>query len=62
MKYRLIQINENLVTHSGLSIVGQILAKTALKKRLDRSAIPQVADPTILHGDIVKSYVGLLCQ
>lgn len=62
MKYRLIQLNENLVTHSGLSIVGQMLAKTSLKKRLDRSAIPQVADPTILHSEVVKSYVGLLCQ
>lgn len=62
MKYRLIQLNENLVTHSGLSIVGQMLAKTSLKKRLDRSAIPQVADPTILHSEVIKSYVGLLCQ
>lgn len=62
MKYQLIQLNENLVTHSGLSIVGQMLAKTSLKKRLDRSAIPQVADPAILHSEVVKSYVGLLCQ
>lgn len=62
MKYRLIQINDNLVTHSGLSIVGQMLAKTSLKKRLDRSAIPKITDPTILHSEVVKSYVGLLCQ
>ncbi|SFR14698.1 hypothetical protein SAMN05660706_1331, partial [Desulfoscipio geothermicus DSM 3669] len=62
MRFIIEQSNEYLTTHSGLTFVGALIAKTDLKKRLDKSSIPGVYTPNISHGDVVTSYIGLLCQ
>jgi len=62
MKFVIEQSNEYLTTHSGLTFVGALIAKTDLKKRLDKSRIPGVYTPNISHGDVATSYIGLLCQ
>ncbi len=62
MKYRLEQSSDLLVTHTGMALVGALMAKTDLKKRLNWAALPNVFDPSITHADIIRSYIGLLCQ
>ncbi|SLM33168.1 transposase [Desulfamplus magnetovallimortis] len=53
--------NEKLVSQSGLLPVGALLEYMQLAKRL--KIIPGVhcVDPTIPHGDILSSMIGLIC-
>ena len=62
MKFVIEQSNENLTPHSGLALVGALLDKTNLKKRLNQTKIVGVANPSISHWEVITSYVGLLCQ
>lgn len=62
MRYLLEQSDETLTTHSGLSLVGLLLAKTELEKKLSRMPLSDRMAPTISHFDIIASYIGLLCQ
>jgi hypothetical protein len=54
--------NERLITASGLSIVGLLLKRTNLAKRLNESKLRDNAAPHIKNSDIVFAYLGLLCQ
>lgn len=51
-----------LTTHAGLATVGALLKHTELSKRLNRTRVKGVDVPIHSHGDVMKSYVGLLCQ
>lgn len=62
MKFILEQTEENITTHSGLSLVGLLLSKTSLKERLNQTSLPEVFTPEIPHSDIAVAYLGLLCQ
>jgi len=62
MRYLLEQSDETLTTHSGLALVGLLLSKTELEKKLSRKPLPDRTAPTISHFDIIASYIGLLCQ
>jgi len=62
MRFHLEQSDESLSTHSGLTLVGLLLSKTKLKKRLNQIPIPEIIQPQISNGDIAISYIGLLCQ
>ncbi len=62
MKFLLKQSKEELTTHSGMALVGAILAKTDLYKRLNKTKLSGVIAPDFSHGDIAFSYIGLLCQ
>ncbi len=62
MKFILEQTEENITTHSGLSLVGLLLSKTSLKKRLNQTSLPGVSAPEIPHGDVAVACLGLLCQ
>ena len=55
--------NERLITPSGLTLVGGALGKSDLVKRANRMAIDQKrSQPQIKNGDILLTYIGLLCQ
>jgi len=54
--------DEHLTSHSGLALIGALLNRTELGARLDVVMLPGCREPKILHGDIVKSMVGLLCM
>ncbi|MBC7074837.1 MAG: hypothetical protein H5T98_01940 [Syntrophomonadaceae bacterium] len=58
MKFAIKQSSEYLITHSGFTFVGALIAKTDLKKRLDKSRIPGVYTPNISHGDVAISCQG----
>jgi hypothetical protein len=52
---------EYLSSHSGLSLVGALLARANLKNRLNAINLPQCCEPGISHGDVVYAMLGLLC-
>ncbi len=62
MRYLLEQSDETLATHSGLALVGMMLDRTELKKRLNRMPLPDRGEPEISNFDVAASYLGLLCQ
>ena len=55
--------NERLVTPSGLNIVGGMLGKSDFVKRCNRISVDKKrSEPQIKDGDILLTYIGLLCQ
>lgn len=53
--------DEHLSSHSGLALIGALLSKTGLKKRLSATVLRGCKNPVISHHDIVYSMTGLLC-
>lgn len=51
-----------LTTHAGLTTVGALTAHTELHRRLNQSNLKELRFPIHSHGDVMKSYLGLLCQ
>lgn len=51
-----------LTTHAGLATVGALVAHTNLRKRLNHTKVKDMESPIHSHADVVKSYLGLLCQ
>ena len=55
--------NDRLITPSGLTLVGGALGKSDLVKRSNRMAVDKKrSQPQIKNGDILLTYIGLLCQ
>ena len=55
--------NERLITPSGLTLVGAALGKSDLVKRSNHMAVDKKrSQPQIKNGDILLTYIGLLCQ
>lgn len=55
--------NERLITPSGLTLVGDALGKSDLVKRANRMKVDNKrSQPQIKNGDILLTYIGLLCQ
>lgn len=63
MKIKFVRSKELILsTHAGLATVGALLAHTGLTKRLNRSRLTKAESPFHSHSDVMKSYIGLLCQ
>lgn len=63
MKIQFIQSKELLLTtHAGLTTVGALLSHTNLVKKLNKTKVKGMEYPLHSHGDVMKSYLGLLCQ
>lgn len=55
--------DERLITPSGISLVDGILGKSDLVKRCNRMSVTdRRSQPQIKNGDILLTYIGLLCQ
>lgn len=56
--------NERIISPSGLAIVGGMLGKSDLVRRLNRIPVDakKRSEPQIKNGDIVLTYIGLLAQ
>ena len=55
--------DERLITPSGLVFVGQILGKSAFVKKINRAPISSdYLQKQIKNGDILLTYIGMLCQ
>jgi len=62
-KLEVIFTNERLITPSGLSIVGGLLGRSDFVRHSNRMPLQQKrSEPQIKNGDILLSYIGLLCQ
>jgi hypothetical protein len=53
--------DEHLTSHSGLALVGALMGRTELGSRVSGVTLPGCQEPKIVHGDIAKSMIGLLC-
>ena len=63
MKAKIVATKEIISTHGGNLLIGGLLARTTLSERLNilsNGVIPTAGG--ISTGDVVRSYVGLLCQ
>lgn len=55
--------NERLITPSGLNIIGGMLGKSDFVKRCNRIPVDKKrSEAQIKDGDVLLSYIGLLCQ
>lgn len=63
MKIKFVRSKELILsTHAGLATVGALLAHTRLTKRLNHTRLSEMENPYHSHADVMKSYIGLLCQ
>jgi len=54
--------NERLITPSGLSIVGAMLGKSDFVANCNSQTTGKRSEPYIKNGDVLLTYIGLLCQ
>lgn len=55
--------DERLITPSGLVFVGQILGKSSFVKKINRAPISKdYLQKQIKNGDVLLTYIGMLCQ
>ena len=60
---KVVPSNERLITPSGLTLVGGALGKSDLVKRCNRIPVDHKrSQPQIKNGDILLTYIGLLCE
>jgi hypothetical protein len=64
MKKFVVQFSdERLITPSGISLVGSMLGKSDLVKHCNRMSVTDKrSQPQIKNGDILLTYIGLICQ
>ena len=62
-RFKVVLSNERILSPSGLGIVGGMLAKSDFVKRCNRIPVDKKrSEPQIKNGDILLTYIGLLCQ
>lgn len=62
MKIEFKRVKDLLTGFAGLGGIGSLIELTQLKQRLDQTHLKQNPKPDISHGNVVTSYLGLLCQ
>jgi hypothetical protein len=55
------QGEETLTSHSGLALIGALLARTNLQEKLNSMDLPGCHHPKISHADMVFAMLGLIC-
>jgi len=60
MRFVIEETNEFITGHAGLALVGQLLGKMDMKRRLDAVSLPQSSRPEISHTENMVSMIGLL--
>jgi len=60
-RFEIVQGDEQLSSHSGLALVGAILDRSSIRKRLDAVALPDHPFPEISHGEVATAMIGLIC-
>jgi hypothetical protein len=61
MQFIISETDDVLVSHSGLALAGAILRQTRLAERLDALEVESSQRPTMPHGEVLLSMIGLLC-
>lgn len=60
-RFEITLTDEVFASRAGLALVGRLLSRTQLRRRFDALAVAGVSRPTIGHGDVALSMLGLLC-
>jgi len=60
-KIRVKHGNENLSSHSGLLLIGQLIKATMLKERLEQLPDFRCLNPEFSNFDIIVTMIGLIC-
>lgn len=60
IKFEVKETDEKLMSQAGLALVGQLVATTDLRKRLNSLRLPGHPSPDIQHGDIIVNAIGLV--
>jgi hypothetical protein len=61
IEYNVKETNEHLSSHTGLELVGVLIDRTCLQKRLASAIVSSCENPEIDNSDIIQSMIGLLC-
>jgi hypothetical protein len=61
IEYNIKETDEHLSSHTGLELVGVLIDRTCLQKRLSSAIISGCVNPEIENSDIIQSMIGLLC-
>lgn len=61
IKFEITLTDEVFASRAGLALVGRLVSRTDLRRRLDALTVAGVSDPTISHGEVALSMLGLLC-
>ena len=61
MRFEIVQCDEQLSSHSGLALVGAILDRSSIRKRLDAVVLPEHPLSEISHGEVATAMIGLIC-
>jgi len=61
IKFEVTLTDEVFASRAGLALVGRLLSRTDLRRRLDGLSVAGASHPTIGHGDVGLSMLGLLC-
>ena len=61
VQFEVVYTDERIEARGGLALIGQLLANTDLKRQFDALSVSGCGSPSIRHGDVVQSMVGLQC-
>lgn len=59
--FKIVELDESLVSQSGLALVGSLLASTKIAQRTDALELPDKPNPEKPHSEMLLSMIGLLC-
>lgn len=62
MKFRIEQSNQKIMETSGIALIGKLIKKTDLSKRLNKTKIEGIKAPEYTNGEILTTYMGILSQ
>ncbi len=62
-RFKVVFTNERIITPSGLGVIDGMLGKSDFVKRCNRIPVDKKrSEPQIKNGNILLTYLGLLCQ
>jgi hypothetical protein len=61
IRFEITLTDEVFASRAGLALVGRLVSRTDLRRRFDALAVAGVSSPTISHGEVGLSMLGLLC-
>ena len=60
-KFKIVETDEILVSHTGLAAVGSLAASTRIAERVDALNLPDKPRPAMPHSSCLLSMIGMLC-
>ena len=61
IRFEITLTDEVFASRAGLALIGRLVSRTDLRRRFDALTVAGVSSPTISHGEVALSMLGLLC-